>query len=87
MRRSPSATPGTARLSAGALFSRFDGDSSGTISTDELGRVLGECGFAVDDATLNQLFQSCVSGMDEELDHEQFAAMLRALDAREAFER
>ena len=72
------------RASAAELFQKYDADSSGTIDMDELTLMMAECGYG---HPPKELMSEFATGMDEDLDYEAFAAMLRSLDARTQFEK
>ena len=72
------------RAGAAELFQKYDADSSGTIDMDELTLMMAECGYG---HPPKELMSEFATGMDEDLDYEAFAAMLRSLDARTQFEK
>ena len=72
------------RLTAAELFAKYDADKSNSIDSDELDLMLKECGHEPDEDTAKELMAEFV-GMDDEMNFDQFAGMLRVLDTRMLF--
>ena len=72
------------RLTAAELFAKYDADKSNSIDSDELDLMLKECGHEPDEDTAKELMAE-FEGMDDEMNFDQFAGMLRVLDTRMLF--
>ena len=74
------------RLPPAELFAKYDEDSNGAIDAFEVFKLFNECNYTLDDEMVIELMAEFGDGMmEEELDFEQFSAMLRALDTRILF--
>ena len=84
-RRASAAAPHSAARATVCGALRYDEDASGAIDTDELFKLLSACKYNPDDEMAMKLMAEFGDGMEEELNFDQFSAMLRALDKRILF--
>ena len=73
------------RLPPAELFAKYDEDSDGAIDAYEVFKLFNECNYTLDDEMVIKLMAELDDGMEEQLNFEQFSAMLRALDKRVLF--